>query len=159
MTLLCRRNGFGELLSFNSVEHGPDLPPARVAHDPPNARYPGKNAEVCAPAKLRYLFPALPTITFTRPHCLTRSAAREKAESIARRFEQRLEVSWRWEGDALHLTADRGKARGASGSVFVSERFVDVKLHLPLHLRPLRAFVESELARRLEALLGPAPSY
>lgn len=101
----------------------------------------------------------MPTITLTRPHCLSRADARETAESIARRFEERLEVSWRWEGDALHLTAERGKARGASGSVIVGERFIDVKLELPLHLRPLRSFVESELVRRLEAILGAVPSY
>jgi putative polyhydroxyalkanoate system protein len=101
----------------------------------------------------------VPTITFTRPHCLDPRNARETAESIARRFEERFEVSWRWEGDALHLTADRGKARGASGSVFIGERFIDVTLHLPLHLRPLQSLVRSELARRLERELGPAPSY
>lgn len=101
----------------------------------------------------------MPTITFTRPHALSRSDARETAESIARRFEERLEVTWRWEGDALHLTADRGKARGATGSVRVDERVIDVTLHLPLHLRPLKAFVQSEMVRRLEHLLGPVPGY
>lgn len=101
----------------------------------------------------------MPTISLTRPHCLSQRDARETAESIARRFEERLDVSWHWDGDALHLTADHGKARGASGSVLVGERFIDVKLHLPLHLRPLQAFLKSELARRLELLLGPAPGY
>lgn len=101
----------------------------------------------------------MPTITLTRPHRLSRTDARQTAESIARRFEERLEVSWCWEGDALHLTAERGKARGAKGSVVVGDRFIDVKLHLPLHLRPLRAFLASELTRRLEALLGPVPGY
>ncbi|MBI3202855.1 MAG: polyhydroxyalkanoic acid system family protein [Myxococcales bacterium] len=101
----------------------------------------------------------MPTITFTRPHSLDPSCARETAESIARRFEERFEVSWRWEGDALHLTADRGKARGTSGSVVVRERFIDVTLHLPLHLRPLRSLVVAELSRRLERVLGPVPSY
>ncbi|MCC6897727.1 MAG: polyhydroxyalkanoic acid system family protein [Polyangiaceae bacterium] len=101
----------------------------------------------------------MPTITFTRPHCLDPSDARGKAESIARRFEERFEVSWRWDGDALRLTADRGKARGASGRVVVGERFIDVELHLPVHLRPLRSLVLSELSRRLERVLGPAPSY
>jgi len=115
---------------------------------------------LCLLADLRYFAKLLvPTISFTRPHCLSPRDARETAESIARRFEERLEVSWRWEGDALHLTADRGKARGASGSVLVGERFIDVSLHLPLHLRPMRAFLKAELARRLELLLGPAPGY
>jgi uncharacterized protein YicC (UPF0701 family) len=43
--------------------------------------------------------------------------------------------------------------------VFIGERFIDVTLHLPLHLRPLQSLVRSELARRLERELGPAPSY
>lgn len=99
------------------------------------------------------------TIAVTRPHSLSRTDARETAESIARRFEERLRVSWRWEGDALHLTAEHGRARGASGSVHVGERVIDVTLHLPVHLRPLRAFLYRELVKRLETLLGPAPQY
>lgn len=97
------------------------------------------------------------TITLSRPHQLSLSDARQTAESIARRFEERLRVSWYWEGDALHLTAEHGKARGASGSVYVGERFIDVKIHLPLHLRPLSAFLHSELVKRLEPLLGRTP--
>jgi putative polyhydroxyalkanoate system protein len=99
------------------------------------------------------------TISVTRPHSLSPSEAREKAESIARRFEDRLEVSWHWDGDALHLTADRGRARGASGQVLIGERVIDITIHLPFHLRPLRAFLHTELMRRLETLLGPVPSY
>lgn len=114
---------------------------------------------LCGSAGLRYTTLRVPTITFTRPHCLTRDDARETAESIARRFEERLEVTWRWEGDALHLTADRGKARGTKGSVLLRERCVDITLHLPFHLRPLQTFVKQELARRLDVLLGPLPEY
>jgi putative polyhydroxyalkanoate system protein len=101
----------------------------------------------------------LATIAFARPHGLEPSDARHTAERIARRFQEKLDVSWRWEGDALQLAADRGRARGTSGSVRVSERVIDVTIHLPVHLRPLGAFLRAELVRRLDLLLGPAPEY
>lgn len=68
-------------------------------------------------------------------------------------------MSWRWEGDALHLAADGGKARGTTGSVHIRERVIDVVIHLPLHLRPMAALVRGELVRRLELVLGPEPHH
>jgi putative polyhydroxyalkanoate system protein len=143
--------GRGEISRKKAAYYGPsagDLPDAKA---PPSCfAFPG----VCAICPM-----SLATIVFTRPHGLDPSDARRTAESIARRFEERLEVSWRWEGDSLHLIADRGKARGTSGRVHVRERVIDVMIHLPLHLRPMAAFLRSELVKRLELLLGPTPEY
>lgn len=96
------------------------------------------------------------TIRIHRRHELSPSAVRHKAESVARRIEQRHDVRWRWEGDSLELSAPTGLASGTHGRVTIGQRDVAIELHLSLALRPVRRLVERELAAKLEEFLGAA---
>jgi putative polyhydroxyalkanoate system protein len=95
-------------------------------------------------------------IFLRRPHRLSAKELRARAESIARRIEQRHDVRWRWEGDRLELNAPTGLARGTSGTVTVGEDHVEIEISLALPLRPVRRMVEGQLRARVDALLGLA---
>jgi putative polyhydroxyalkanoate system protein len=96
------------------------------------------------------------SISLRRPHSLCPTDVRRRAEAVARRIELRHQVSWRWEGDHLRLTAPTGIARGASGTVTVRDDHVAIEIDLPLPLRPVKGLVEGQLRQRLDALLAPA---
>ena len=94
------------------------------------------------------------TIVIRRAHRLSLPEARHTAERLARRVEQRHDVSWRWEGDSIELTAPPGLARGATGRVTLDDDEVAIEIHLPLALRPVKRLVETELRSKLDAVLG-----
>ena len=93
------------------------------------------------------------SIVIRRRHQLSLAEARSRAEGVARRVETRLAARWRWDGDALELTAPPGLASGARGRVVLDDTHVAIEVHLPLALRPAKRFVESEILSRLDALL------
>ena len=93
------------------------------------------------------------SIVIRRPHRLSLAEARDTAERIARRAEARHSATWRWDGDAMELAAPPGPANGARGRVMLDETHVAIEIHLPLALRPVRRFVETQLISRLDALL------
>ena len=95
------------------------------------------------------------TILIRRQHKLSYTNLRTRAEAVARRIEQRHNVSWRWEGDSMKLSAPGGLAKGASGTVRVGHQDVHIGIVLPLALRPVRGVVEGPLEERLDALLAP----
>ena len=96
------------------------------------------------------------TISIRRPHRLAHEDVKKKAEALARRIETKHQVSWRWEGENLRLTAPPGPARGATGLVRVTPELVSIDIDLPIFLRPVRRMVESRLLDKLDRLLGPA---
>ncbi len=96
----------------------------------------------------------MPTIRIQRPHRLSLGEVRGKAESIARRIEQRHAVRWTWQGDSIELTAPAGLASGARGRVTIGAGDVAVEIHLPLALYPARGMVERRITEKLDAILG-----
>lgn len=94
------------------------------------------------------------TILIRRPHALPMVEVRKRAEHLARRIEQRLKVSWGWDGNRMHLTAPDGAGRGARGEVHVHDREVRIQVTLPLVLAPMKRVLEGRLHQKLDALLG-----
>jgi putative polyhydroxyalkanoate system protein len=79
-------------------------------------------------------------IVVRRRHDLGLQAAKQLAESIARRLRNDYGGSYAWKGNDLHF----GRP-GASGSVAVTKGDVQICLELGLLLRPLRPLIEREI--------------
>jgi putative polyhydroxyalkanoate system protein len=88
-------------------------------------------------------------IHIEREHNLGKANARKSAEHIAARLQHELKVSCEWHGDVLVMSHS-----GAKGSISVEDSKVEVKVELPLLLRPLRAKVEREILQQLDKYLS-----
>ncbi len=76
------------------------------------------------------------TIDIRRSHDFSLEKAKEAAVAIAKQLDERIGISYRWEGDDLAL-----KRTGATGRLEVREREVRVLIELGLALRPLKGHV------------------
>jgi putative polyhydroxyalkanoate system protein len=94
------------------------------------------------------------TIDIRRPHTLGKDVARQKAESLAKGMETKLGIRWRWEGDKITFDAPSGAAKGATGSVGVTERDVSVAIDLPFLLRAVKGTIENRVNEELNKLMG-----
>lgn len=85
------------------------------------------------------------TIDIKRTHTLGLEKAREGAEHVARRLQDKLEAKWSWVGDEIvfHRT-------GAKGRIAVTSTTVHVEIDLALVLRPLKSKVESKALQYLD---------
>jgi len=93
------------------------------------------------------------TIDIRRNHKLAKDDARKRAEELAQSMEQKLGLTWRWEGDHIHFEAPSGAAKGTTGTVEVSDSVVRVQVDLPFLLRVLKGKVESKVNEKLDQLL------
>lgn len=94
------------------------------------------------------------TIDIRRPHNFDKPTAKEKAESLAKAMQEKLNLDWRWQGDAIQFHAEKGPAKGVKGSVAVNERDVHVQVDLPLLLRALKGKVESRITEKLDEVMA-----
>jgi putative polyhydroxyalkanoate system protein len=93
------------------------------------------------------------TIDITRAHALPKSDARTRAEEFAKSMQERFDLDWRWEGDAIRFDAPRGAAKGTKGEVTVTDKDVRVVIELPMLLRMLKGTIEAKVHEKLEKLL------
>ena len=93
------------------------------------------------------------TIDIRRGHSLPIEEAKKRAEDLARGMEQRFQIEWKWEGDAIRFTTPRGTAKGTKGEVAVSASEVRVQIDLPLMLRVMKGTIEEKVNERLQKLL------
>jgi len=82
--------------------------------------------------------------------------ARRRAEEFARRMAERFALDWEWEGDTLRFTASSGAARGVRGHLAIGGDSVQVRLDVPLLLRPLRGTLEAKASALLNDTFGQA---
>lgn len=94
------------------------------------------------------------TIDISRPHQLTKEAAREKAEELAKGMQEKLGIQWKWAGDRIEFDAPSGAAKGANGAVEVLSDAVRVLIDLPFLMRPMKGMIESKVREKLEKALG-----
>ncbi len=93
------------------------------------------------------------TIDIIRAHSLPLEEAKKRAEELAKSMQDRFELVWRWEGDALRFEAPRGTAKGTKGEVSVTSKEVRVQIDLPFMLRVLKGTIESKVNEKLTKLL------
>jgi len=96
------------------------------------------------------------TIDIRRAHTLDKAEARTRAEALAKGMEEKLGLSWSWDGDKIRFNAPSGPAKGATGTVSVDPKEVRVEVDLPFLLRAVKGTVESKINEKLDALISKA---
>lgn len=86
-------------------------------------------------------------INIHRNHELSQERARRAAEAVAAHLNERFELHYRWEGDALYF-----ERSGISGRMEVGERDVRIIARLGFLLLPLKSLFENEIHRYLDEL-------
>jgi len=86
-------------------------------------------------------------INIYRTHELSQERARRAAEAVAAHLNERFELHYRWEGDALYF-----ERSGISGRMEVGERDVRIMARLGFLLLPLKSLFENEIHRYLDEL-------
>jgi putative polyhydroxyalkanoate system protein len=94
----------------------------------------------------------VPSIAITRRHALPHDEARAAADRVARELADRFGITHAWAGDDLRFSRP-----GVSGLLRVTADHVALTLDLGLRFAPLRASVEREVRRQLDALFGTTP--
>ena len=94
------------------------------------------------------------TIDIKRAHSVGKEEAKKRAEELAKDMEGKLGIRWNWEGDKIKFDAPSGTAKGAKGTISVSDADVRVEIDLPLLLRAIKGTVESKVNDKLEKVLG-----
>ena len=93
------------------------------------------------------------TIDIRRNHTLSKEAARERAEDLAKTMQERFALTWKWDGDVISFEAPSGAAKGTKGKVTVSPAEVRVEIDLPFLLKMLKGTIEAKIEEKLKTLV------
>ncbi|MGK4007452.1 polyhydroxyalkanoic acid system family protein [Sorangium sp. So ce1036] len=96
------------------------------------------------------------TIDIRRQHSLDKEEAKKRAEQLAQGMEDKLGITWRWDGDLIRFEAPGGAAKGTKGVVRVEASAVQVEIDLPFLLKAMKGMVESKVNEKLDSVLGKA---
>jgi putative polyhydroxyalkanoate system protein len=88
-------------------------------------------------------------INIRRAHHLAPEAVRRLAEAMAVRLEERFELAWHWEGDALRFQRD-----GVQGALTLGPGELRIQARLGFLLALARPQIEEELESQLDEMLG-----
>lgn len=94
------------------------------------------------------------TIEISRAHGLGLDSAKARAEQLANDLQERMGISWRWDGDTIRFSAEAGPAKGATGVVKVATTEVRVEIDLPFLLRPMKGMIQGKVEEKLGKLIG-----
>jgi putative polyhydroxyalkanoate system protein len=86
-------------------------------------------------------------IRIDRPHHRSQAEARAQVERIARDFEKRFDLAWRWDGDDVHF-----RRPGVSGRMHVGATNVVLDVQLGMLLAPLKPALERQMNAHLDKL-------
>jgi putative polyhydroxyalkanoate system protein len=88
-------------------------------------------------------------INIRRRHALTVDDARRLAEEMAIRLNQRFDLAYRWDGDALRFERD-----GVHGALTVEPGEIQIQARLGFFLSLARRQIEQEIETSLDEMLG-----
>ncbi|MBK7400443.1 MAG: polyhydroxyalkanoic acid system family protein [Myxococcales bacterium] len=92
-------------------------------------------------------------ISISRNHALGKDVARQKAESLATKLQDKLGIEWSWKADAIHFEAKGGVAKGAKGTVAVTDSTIKVEVGLTFALKLMKGTIESKINDKLDEAL------
>jgi putative polyhydroxyalkanoate system protein len=92
----------------------------------------------------------MPHLSIERPHHLAHAQAKALAERLARDFEQRFALVWRWDDDVI-----RFQRPGVSGSMRVGPATIALDLTLGLLFGAMKPVIERRINDELDRLGGP----
>lgn len=87
-------------------------------------------------------------IHIKQQHNLAHDEARKRVEEIARDLKKKLNTDYAWKGESL-----RFKRSGASGSIDLSDEFIELNIKLGMLLAPMKGKIESAIKEKLELAL------
>ena len=87
-------------------------------------------------------------IHIKQQHNLAHDEARKRVEEIARDLKKELNTDYAWKGESL-----RFKRSGASGSIDLSDEFIELNIKLGMLLAPMKGKIESAIKEKLELAL------
>jgi putative polyhydroxyalkanoate system protein len=90
-------------------------------------------------------------IQIRRQHALAPQDARKLAEDVALRLQQRYELTYRWDGDALHFQRE-----GVDGRLHLEPGLILIQARLGFLLSLASDLIEQEIAIQLDRLLHRA---
>ena len=96
------------------------------------------------------------TIDIRRAHSLEPDLAKQRAEELAQDLQQKLGITWAWEGTAIAFSAKSGVAKGVTGKVSVGATEVRVEIDLPFLMRAMKGSLVGKVNERLDHLTRPA---
>jgi hypothetical protein len=80
---------------------------------------------------------------------MPKNDAKKLAEELVRSMKHHADFDLHWEGDRMLFAAPRGLAKGTHGTIGVTDHEIHVQIDLPLHLRVVKATMESKLTEKL----------
>jgi len=89
----------------------------------------------------------MPHLSIERPHHLSQQQAKDLAERLARDFEGRFGLAWRWDADTI-----RFQRPGVSGSMRVGPATIALELSLGLLLGAMKPAIERRIHAELDRL-------
>ena len=89
-------------------------------------------------------------LSLERPHHMPQAQAKALAERLARDFEQRFGLVWRWDDDVI-----RFQRPGVSGTMRVGPATIALDLTLGLWFGALKPVIERQVNAELDRLAGP----
>ncbi|MEM4409750.1 MAG: polyhydroxyalkanoic acid system family protein [Candidatus Caldarchaeum sp.] len=80
-------------------------------------------------------------IKYTKPHTLGREKAIRLAEAAISEMGDKLNVTYKWEGDSIYF-----KRPGMNGLININHEAVEVEVELGLLLSPMKSHIERKIA-------------
>ena len=87
-------------------------------------------------------------IHIKQQHTLAHDEARKRVEEIAKDLKDKLNADYAWKGESL-----RFKRTGASGSIDLSDEFIELNIKLGMMLAPMKGKIESAIREKLDLAL------
>ena len=87
-------------------------------------------------------------IHIKQQHNLAHDEARKRVEEIAKDLKEKLNADYAWNGESL-----RFKRKGASGSIDLSNEFIELNIKLGMMLAPMKGKIESAIREKLDLAL------
>lgn len=88
-------------------------------------------------------------IDIRKPHAMTVKQAKAAVEAMARHIAQKFDIEYRWKGSTLEFTRT-----GVEGHIDIGRDEVHVFARLGFLLGMLKAPIEQEIRRQLEAVFA-----
>ncbi|MGE4367424.1 polyhydroxyalkanoic acid system family protein [Thermomonas sp.] len=84
-------------------------------------------------------------IDIRHAHALSKAQARKAVEEVARKLQERFQVDYAWQGDALHFSRS-----GVDGQIEVQDKALRVHARLGLLAAMFKEPIEAEIRRVLK---------
>jgi len=94
------------------------------------------------------------TIEIRRAHSFTKDQAKAKTDAFASNIGKQLGLKHFWNNDVAGFEATTGLAKGAKGSITVSDKDLLISINLPGMLAFMKDVIEKKVKQELDTVLA-----